>query len=229
MAVIRKTSLLFVLLSFVATPAASQEAPKGWYIQGGATASILEDSPGTVSNVPAPGNPGATLVLTNEVETGWGGQVALGYDFGRFRVEGEAGYTQNGSDRYRVSSPFTAVIPQDGTNEVLRFMGNGYFDITQGSVKPYVGAGIGVARVHVVTVAATVREPTPTRLIDDRDTVFAYQLMGGVAVGLTPRVRVFGQYRWLDAGTINGRDARGERFTRGISGHNIDLGLRFAF
>lgn len=222
--------VLGVGLAAMAAPAAAQPVSGGaWYLEGGVTASLLNDSHGTVENVPAPGNPGATLAVKNEVETGWGGRLALGYSFGRFRAEGEVGYTENNSDRYTVSSPFVASVPQEGRNDILRFMANGYVDLATGSIRPYVGGGMGLARVKVVTVAATIVNPTPMRLVDDSDTVFAYQLMGGAAVALGSNFWLTGQYRWFDAGTIEGKDGRGERFTRGISGHNIEAGVRITF
>jgi opacity protein-like surface antigen len=65
--------------------------------------------------------------------------------------------------------------------------------------------------------------------MDFSRTVFAYQLMAGLSHPVSARLSLTAQYRWFDAGTIKGRDARGERATRDIAGHNLDLGLRYAF
>lgn len=211
--------------------AAAQEAG-GWYVSGAVTRSSLDDSDGAVANAIGPGGviiP--SLLTTNSVEDGWGGHLAVGRSFGRFRAEAEWGYTENDADSYSVTSPFTATLPQDGENNITRYMLNGYAEMGEGRVRPYLGAGAGAAHVEVVTVATVAAAPTapPRRLIDDSDTVFAYQIMAGVGVPLSERLSLTAQYRWFDADTVEGRDARGERFTRGIEGHNIDLGLRLRF
>ena len=210
----------------------SAEPEKGWYVSATGTFSLLEDSVGTVENVIGPGGVAIpTLVTDNEVDNGWGASVAFGRDFGRVRAEVEVGYSENDASSYSVASPFVITLPQDGRNDITRYMGNVYFDITSGGIQPYVGAGLGAARVEVVTVATVAAAPTapPRRLIDDADTVFAYQLMAGVSAPITRRLRLNAQYRWFDADLVRGLDARGEAFTRTIEGHNIDVGLRFTF
>jgi opacity protein-like surface antigen len=210
----------------------TQEPEKGWYVSAAGTFSLLENSQGTVANAIGPGGIAIlTLNSVNEVENGWGASVALGRDFGRIRVEAEVGYSENDASSYSVSSPFVITLPQDGRNDITRYMGNIYFDVTDSGIQPYAGAGLGVARVEVVTVATVAAAPTapPRRLIDDSETVFAYQLMAGVSVPVTGRLRLNAQYRWFDADRVRGVDGRGEEFTRTIQGHNIDLGLRFTF
>jgi opacity protein-like surface antigen len=98
-------------------------------------------------------------------------------------------------------------------------------------VRPYLGAGIGTADAHVTTFAAPARAPNapPSQLIDDSETDFAWQLIAGAAISVAPRLSLTAQYRWFDAGTVVGADSRGQRMTRGIAGHNVDVGLRFSF
>jgi opacity protein-like surface antigen len=69
----------------------------------------------------------------------------------------------------------------------------------------------------------------PRQLIKDGDTRFTYQLIGGIAVPLDSGLALTLEYRWLDAGTINAKDVRGERITRGQAGHNLGVGLRVNF
>lgn len=210
----------------------STEPEKGWYVSATGTFSSLDDSVGTVANVIGPGGVAiATLNTINQVDNGWGASVAFGRDFGRFRAEAEVGYSENGASSYSVSSPFVITLPQDGRNDITRFMANGYFDLTTGGIQPYLGAGLGAAHVKIVTVATVAAAPTapPRRLIDDADTVFAYQLMAGVSVPVARRLRLNAQYRWFDTDLVRGLDARGQEFTRTIQGHNIDIGLRFTF
>ncbi|MCL9998749.1 MAG: outer membrane beta-barrel protein [Erythrobacter sp.] len=229
------TWAMVALTSWPAVAAAqeqSQEPDQGWYVSASGSLSLLEDSVGTVANAIGPGGVAIpTLTTDNEVENGWGASAAFGRDFGRVRAEVEVGYSENDASSYSVSSPFVVTLPQDGRNDITRYMGNVYVDLTTGGIRPYVGAGLGAARVEVVTVATVAAAPTapPRRLIDDDDTVFAYQLMAGVSVPVTRRLRLNAQYRWFDADLVRGLDARGQEFTRTIQGHNFDLGLRFTF
>lgn len=209
---------------------AQAEAASGWYVAGAVTGSNLNKPEQTIANAPTPG---ATLSVTNDVDFGWGGQIAVGRSFGRMRLEGEIGRTENRSGAYTATSPISITLPQKGENNSTRYMLNGYYDLPLSGlpVTAYLGAGLGEADVHVTTFAAPARAPNapPSQLIDARETDFAYQLMAGFSLPLNPRLAMTAQYRWFDAGTVKGRDARGEAITRDIAGHNLDVGLRLAF
>lgn len=218
-----------MMVFFAATEAGAQTAAAdGWYVAGGLTRSFLNDAEQSIFNAP---RPGSRVVLTNDVEDGWGGQIAVGRSFGRFRAEVELGHTENDSDRYKVTEPFTAIVPQEGKQDATRVMGNLYFDLMDGPVHPYVGAGIGVAEIDVRVFGPRAPFPAepPRELIDDSDRRFAYQLMAGASFWVRPTIALTGQYRWLDAGTLEGKDSRGERFIREHHGHNIDVGVRVRF
>jgi opacity protein-like surface antigen len=208
----------------------AQAAAGGWYVAGAVTGSDLNKPHQTIANAPAPG---ATLQVTNDVDFGWGGSLAVGRALGPIRLEGEIGRTENKSGAYTATSPISITLPQDGKNTSTRYMLNGYYDFPQsfGPAHVYLGAGVGEASVHVTTFAAPARAPNapPSQLIDARETDFAYQLMAGFSVPLSPRVSATAQYRWFDAGTVEGRDSRGEAITRDIAGHNFDVGLRLTF
>ncbi|HZC37312.1 MAG TPA: outer membrane beta-barrel protein [Sphingomicrobium sp.] len=216
-------------VTLAAAPAQAQE-PEGWYIGAAATGSFLNAPRQTVANAPMPGS---TLRATNNVDTGLGWQAEFGRAFHRFRIEAEIGRTENDPHSYTVTSPASLAntIPQTGEFAAMRYMANGYFDFLDGPVRPYIGAGAGIARVHVVTIAPRAPFPTepPRTLIDDSGSHFAWQLMAGASLRVARRLALTAQYRWFDAGTIAGHDTRGQRFTEKMSGHNIDVGLRFTF
>jgi len=228
---------ILVTTAFLATCGAAQAAAPAsavaadhWYVAGAVTGSDLNKPHQTIANAPTPG---ATLHVTNDVDFGWGGQVAVGRSFGPVRLEAELGRTENKSKAYSATSPIQITLPQDGKNNVTRYMANAYYDLPQGSLPLsfYLGAGVGAADAHVTTFAAPARAPAapPSQLLDIRRTVFAYQLMAGVSHDLTPHLAVTAQYRWFDANTVKGHDSRGERATRRLAGSNFDVGLRYAF
>lgn len=110
-------------------------------------------------------------------------------------------------------------------------MVNGYIDFGHGAIRPYLGAGAGIVRTKVDFFAPRAPFPAeaPRQLIDDSDSHFAYQLIAGAALRVTPRWQLTAQYRWLDAGSIHPYDARNERTTNTYRGHHIDAGVRLSF
>lgn len=210
--------------------ACAQAAPDGdhFYASGAISASFLGDSRTEVENAPVPG---ATIVTKHIIDNGWGGSVALGRTFGPGRIEAELGLADNDGDTYKTVSPFQNEVDTDTRLNSTRLMLNGYFDVLRGRVTPYVGAGVGMARIHYRVFAPRAPFPTesPRQLIDDKDSKFAYQLMAGASVAVSPRLALTGQYRWFNAGNFEGQDARGEGFRARYRGHNLDLGVRLSF
>lgn len=200
----------------------------GWYAAVAGAAVFLEDTDGTIANA---GAPGFTVRTKNDFETGYGVHAALGRRFGRVRVEGELGYTRSEQDRYVSIAPPTGTIPANVRQSAKRLMLNGYVDLNDGPLQPYVGAGVGAVELSLKFVAPRAPFPTeaPRELINDSDSRVAYQLMAGVAHPIGERLKLTAQYRWFDAGTMEARDTRGEAITRDHSGHHFDVGLRYAF
>lgn len=226
-----KKSLIIVMLTSSALlmpAAANAQDSEGVYGSISATISQLQDTKGTIANAPLPGS---TVRTENSFGTGIGGQAALGYDFGNFRLEGEIGFARDKQDSYVAIVPPTGKIPADVKQKSLRGMINAYADFGKGPIRPYVGAGVGLVRVKLDFFGPRAPFPTepPRQLIKDSDTRFAYQLIGGLAVPVSERAAITLQYRWLDAGTIKPLDSRNEIVTRDHKGHNVDLGLRLNF
>jgi opacity protein-like surface antigen len=122
------------------------------------TGSDLDKPHQTIANAP---RPGSTLQVTNAVDFGWGGQVAVGRTLGRLRLEAEVGHPENRSRSYTATSPISITLPQDGKNNATRYMANAYYDLPFASLPfdVYVGAGLGAADVRVTTFAAPARAP----------------------------------------------------------------------
>ena len=218
-----------ILLSAGAGCAHAAE-PDHWYIAAAVSGSALDKPTQTIANAPTPGS---TLHVVNDVDFGWGGQAEVGYSWRVLRIEAEIGRTANHSDHYSAISPIAITLPQSGKNNITRYMANAYLEPLRGRwpVSPFLGAGIGAAHAHATTFAAPARAPTapPSQILDIKDTHFAYQLMGGVSVAVTPHLALTAQYRWLDGGTFRGVDSRSESATRTLHGSNVDLGLRLGF
>lgn len=141
----------------------------------------------------------------------------------------EGGYTRDDSDRYVAIVPPTGEIAAKGGHRTLRVMANAYIDLLDGPVQPYVGAGVGYARIKVKHTAARAFFPneTPIRLLDDKAGELAFQAMAGAAFRVSDTMALTAQYRWLTAGKVHFTDLGGFEHVREHSGHNIDLGIRF--
>lgn len=199
-----------------------------WYAAVSGSLTSREDADGTIANAPAPGS---TVLTKSPFEPGIGGQFAVGRRFGSLRLEVELGYTRDSQDRYQAIVPPTGQIFADVTEERIRGMVNGYVDFDMGTIKPYLGAGLGYASTDLLFVAPRAPFPTeqPRSLIDDSDGGVAWQAIAGFAAPLNDRIDVTVQYRWLDAGTFEAVDSRRERITRDTHGGNVDVGLRMSF
>lgn len=121
--------------------------------------------------------------------------------------------------------------PLTGDFQALTFKVNAFYDIDLGFAwKPYVGGGIGVTKVSVEGRSAT----TGTLLVDDNDTVFSYQVGGGVGYEFPlpedRSITVSLDYRYFDAGepTFTGYTSRRD-FDASISGNYVGVGLRYGF
>ena len=210
--------------------AAGAATAQDWYLGVGLTAGRLDQARQTVANAPAPGG---TLLLGNAIETGYGGQLAVGVAFDRVRAEIEFGRQGNDSDSYTTISPFVATLPQDGKTDIRRAMANAYYDFREPGAawRPYLGLGIGTAEVSVVRINAVAAAPTapPQKRVDFDDSGFAWQAMAGVEWRLSPRVSIATQYRRFDRGDVEGTDMRGEAVRIGVATHNVDVALRARF
>lgn len=159
---------------------------------------------------------------------------AVGYDCGQLRAEGEVAYRQNGIES-ATTSGFFAVDSADGDFESLSVMVNGFIDLPVGEVVSfYVGAGAGIAAVHVDTQYTTFG----TTDLDVDAAALAYQGLAGVAFNITDRISLNVGYRiWscLDAEfdeDFGDDDDDDEDFEGDMSipfFHTVEIGLRYNF
>jgi len=152
---------------------------------------------------------------------------AAGYKWEQgFRVELELGYREG--DVGNVISP-TASIPWTGAQKTWSTMANVLFDIGEGVVTPYVGAGAGIAWIGWKN---GFKGPT-TPLFDGTDNKFSWQGIAGASYKATDNLGLFLEYRYI--GANNARfEANATPATPMISdhddrSHNVLLGFRWAF
>lgn len=120
--------------------------------------------------------------------------------------------------------------PKDPVRASVRtntLMFNLYYDFAPlHAFTPYVGAGIGVARVELDDVVFT--NGAIARLGDGSETTFAWSLMAGVSTGLGRGVILDVGYRYLDLGDVSaGTNVPGFAFKlHDLSEHQVKVGVR---
>ncbi|WP_237057492.1 outer membrane beta-barrel protein [Microbulbifer sediminum] len=173
---------------------------------------------GAGTSIPA-GTPlpaGTGVSWDTSVDSGTAVSFAVGYGVDQWRFEAEYSTASNDVDSH--GSVSAAGIPLDGEDAAVLISGqqenlgvtvgdlvaagegeisadylfvNAYYDFDMGSaLTPYVGAGIGNAMVDVDY------SPSGVSIIDDDDSVLAYQFMGGVNLALSDQLELFGGLRW---------------------------------
>lgn len=251
--------LAIIVAALAAAPAAAQDYYGSVSIGGvilddsdnsGAFSSDFLTGTGTTipNNTPLPA--GTSVGWTTEFDTGWTASAAFGRRFSNgLRGEVELAYQSNDVDTH--NNVQAAGIPLDnedvgvlisgapqqgatvgqvvadgqGSVDTTFLMANIYYDFTQyGAFTPYVGAGVGVGFVNVDY------SPSGVGIVDDDDTVLAYQLMAGASYDLSERTAVFAQYRYRATEDV---ETQVDLFPASLDVENrgsvIEAGLRFAF
>jgi outer membrane protein OmpA-like peptidoglycan-associated protein len=143
------------------------------------------------------------------------GQV--GYSFGAFKLEEEFGWRQNSVDKVNGTSG-----KGDATSYSL--MTNALYDFMPNSTwHPFVGAGIGAARVEANNV-----QTSSGSAYSGHDWQFAYQAMGGLGYDLTNNWALKGQYRYFSTldPSVN---VNGSKVDADYHNHEILIGFTYKF
>ena len=158
---------------------------------------------------------------------------AVGYDFGGFRAEAELGYQQNNSDdtdwslrgaHNTATFATTSFANCNLTSSTL--FANGYYDFKNNSpFTPYLGAGLGVAKVELKDVSFG---RFLTNYSAD-DTVFAYQFIAGTSYSITKNVAIDLSYRYVSSSEPSLDFGYGRGIDLEFSSHNFMLGGRYTF
>jgi opacity protein-like surface antigen len=157
------------------------------------------------------------------------GMIGGGYDFGMFRVEQTIGYTTGKIDRKSIGG---SGIAGDGKTRSFSMTLAGYIDIPMHSmIVPYVGGGIGVARVN----ASLSRIDSATGVGDSfkgKDWGLMWHGDVGVGVHVAPKtvVEFGGRYSQTTKLSFEGQSG-GTRvmFNPKLSAISATVGVRYTF
>jgi len=151
----------------------------------------------------------------------YGGSLAYGLKFGDVRTELEGNINKAARKRLAYEDVKTKIHADS-------VMLNGYYDIPTGiALRPYIGAGIGIARVRGIFKWIPEYEEDPGKFKMSGNKL-AYQLAGGATYELTQNWNIDAEYRHAYFGTISKTDEYGKS-TLSVKTHNFYLGLRYTF
>ncbi|HWU14664.1 MAG TPA: outer membrane beta-barrel protein, partial [Caulobacter sp.] len=160
--------------------------------------------------------------VDGDVKSGAQGAVAWGSSIGaNWRGEIALGYRSQKVDS-TLTSNVGAFTATDGKVKTLSLDLNGYYDFpVSGPMKPYLGAGFGVAQVKI-----------DDGLLDDKGDALTLQAMAGASVAVSPRISLFAEGRYQYTGSIKVKTTSpsGERNQKlNMTGAGALVGARFAF
>jgi len=164
--------------------------------------------------------------LTDEYKVGLTGSGAVGYFFPfGLRAEGEFGFIYSPLKR-------EGGVDVDGSVKSYLLMANAYYDLklpVLGPFKPYVGFGLGGARVNNDQQMIATFFGGRKVDIDETRTAFAYQARVGVGYEFNKLLDLSLGYRYIhiDSGNI---DNGGRRINLDeIRNHSVELGFAIKF
>ena len=169
-----------------------------WAIFGGANVKQSSDNNQSRGGV-------GRLADEEQNELGWFAGLKYGYEFAspnrvRFALEGELLYSQLDAETESNDGAFS--LRTKGDFSAAAFMINGLVKFEPiWSLRPYIGAGAGVAYVELQDVESEVTFKG-TRLVnrtqaDAEDWTFAFQGIAGLDFQLNERISIFTEYKAL--------------------------------
>jgi opacity protein-like surface antigen len=222
-------SVIILVFSFPSFSAAASGRP-GPYFSGFLGTSIFKDT--TASNYDY--QYGSSFSEKIELNPGIYAGATGGYDFGFVRIEGEFSFRDAEIDTITSQTNSYFIHNVDGNVGAFSSMINVFFDLHNRSrFTPYLGGGIGFATLYLSDTYGYVTKRNSTYYQplywESDDTVFAYQLGGGVDIALNNRFSLDVGYRYFktDEAHLDSYYATssGLRF----ESHNAMVGFRMKF
>jgi opacity protein-like surface antigen len=150
----------------------------------------------------------------------------VGYRMGDIRLEGE--FFSTGTSQLNLGviegDPASTAALSSGIARSSAYMVNAYYDIPLGNtIKPYVGAGVGLMTSSFI--GSSVVNPGPTdETYDASRSGLAYQLKAGFSYAMDSKTDVFLQYRYLTAPGSSGLNQIGDYSNQSFEG-GLRIGL----
>ncbi len=201
----RRMHRLMFLILFMALTAPAHAG--GIYI---GTSGGVTNRPDTTLTSPSLGSVGIVF------DSGFTLGGFLGYDFdGPLRLESEITYREN---EIRTGG---GIAPQAGTSAL---MFNGFYDFSpfKNSFEIYFGAGIGAATAQLTTISLG-------QVLDESETVFAYQLEAGFGWNFRSNFNFSLGYRFFDTAEPEFVLSTGPRLRMDLENHEVIMKLRYRF
>lgn len=220
-------ALAAMLMPGMAAAQSYEDVLKGLYFDirgGGSLLSDADNSDGIVV-IESDFDPGYVIdgAIGYAHPSGFRGEIALGYraqDIDTLTITNDGGLGVAlgiGSLNGLATSNF------NGDVETFSAMANAFYDIDFGSkFKPFVGVGVGTALISVDLSGLS------TQLVDDSDTVFAYQGMAGVSYEFNETVTASLLYNYFATTDPSFTDEAGGPFDSEYASHSIMVGLRIS-
>lgn len=210
-----KKNILIITICAVALSISSMAySSEGAYVSAGFGTAIANDA-----DLTEPIGTG-----TIDFDIGFAVRLAAGYAFAKTRLEGEIGYQKNNFNSMSVNVPGlgSGTTPIDGDGSNLSFLVNGYYDFKNNSrVTPFIGGGIGFARVDASAISIPGFGVLTTSA---DDTVFAYQVGTGFGIAVKGNASIDISYRYYATSDPDFGGTKAEN-----SSHIIYVGTRFSF
>jgi len=199
-------------------PATTVSPASGWYARGD-----LAYGWNRMDGAVAPtGFPSPTV---NDLGRGMSAGAGIGYKGNWLRTDLTVDYTG-------LSYTGTTISPGDTTAKVqaITALFNGYLDLgTWYCLTPYAGVGLGGSNLKTTDYASTAAPPF-TQGLSNSQWKFAWALMAGTAVHLTPSVALDVGYRYLNLGDVaTASDVFGQTTLKNIAAHQVRVGVRWSF
>jgi len=225
-------SIILLVIASLLTPAicSATSARPGGYVSGFIGVSVPSDTTVTTDDFVL----NNTFVDNVEFDPGVNVGMTGGYDFGYVRLEGELSYKYSDIKAITDTADNYGFRSVDGNLEVFAMMFNGFFDLHNNSpITPYAGAGIGIASLYLSdTYGTDTRGGITTRTLlytEDLDTVFAYQVGGGLEIALNPMLSLDLSYRYFGTDDARFEDNPFQTSKLNFESHNTSIGFRLKF
>lgn len=228
----KKFTLYPVLLAILALPALSlaDSAAPGAYMTGFIGIHVPVDANASSSDFVT----GKSYYDKVNFDPGLNIGAAGGYDFGVFRMEGELSYKN--AEIKSINDQVTGERFHNAAGDVgvLALMFNGFMNLyNESPVTPYLGGGIGFATVHLSDTHGTrIVDGSPQRVLlygAGDDTVFAYQIGGGVDIAVKRHFSLDIGYRYFSANHADIDSGQAILTNLGFRSHTTMLGFKFKY